>query len=140
MAVSALKTSILVSDSEPASAATSTSTTSPASFAHRSSRPRAPSTAARKSGRSGWFAIAAFAAAQPRIFAADVETPAHSCGALEGKAEETAKCAAIGVLGCVSANPLVCGVSAGLAVLCTYLVDKTCEADPDSCQPGWTEG
>lgn len=84
--------------------------------------------------------LAAFAAVHPRIFAADVEAPGQSCGALEGKAEETAKCGAIGVLGCSSGNALVCGVSAGLALLCSYLVDKTCEENPDSCQPGWTEG
>lgn len=93
-----------------------------------------------KDGNRAAKILAAFAAAQPRVFAADIEAPAQSCGALEGKSEEKVKCGAIGVLGCGSGNPLVCGVSAGLAILCSYLVDKTCEAEPDTCQPGWTEG
>lgn len=114
-------------------------------FTRRSGGDLKPTVAGRqflsaRDGRRTAKLLAAFAAAQPRIFAMDIETPTHSCGTLAGKAEETAKCGAIGVLGCVSGNPLVCGVSAGLAVLCSYLVDKTCEADPDSCQPGWTEG
>lgn len=83
--------------------------------------------------------LAAFAAAHPRIVAADVESW-PTCGATAGKSEESGKCAMIGVLGCLSSNALVCGVSASLAVLCAYLVEKTCDADPDSCQPGWTEG
>lgn len=91
-------------------------------------------------GRRAVKVLAAFAAAHPRIFAADVETPHDSCGATAGKAEETAKCGAIGVAGCASLNPFVCGVSAGLAVLCKYLVDKVCEETPESCEPGWTEG
>lgn len=84
--------------------------------------------------------LAAFAAAHPRVFAADIETPQQSCGASAGKPEEQAKCGAIGVLGCFSGNPVVCGVSAGLAVLCNYLVEKACEDTPESCEPGWTEG
>lgn len=87
--------------------------------------------------------LAAFAAGHPRIFMGDVEAPHHSCGALAGKAEELAKCDAIGVGGCILRNAVVCGTSLGLAILCRYLVNKVCEANADSCEdhpPGWTEG
>lgn len=84
--------------------------------------------------------LGAFAAAHPRIFADDVETPHYRCGATAGKAEEHAKCGAIAVGGCASLNPVVCVASGLLTVLCKYLVDKVCEENPDSCEPGWTEG
>lgn len=91
----------------------------------------------------GTKVLAAFAAAHPRIFVSYVETPHHSCGALAGKAEELAKCDAIGVGGCLLRNPVVCGASLGVAIACRYLVNKVCEENPDSCEdhpPGWTEG
>lgn len=87
--------------------------------------------------------LAAFAAAHPRILVSDVETPHHSCGALAGKAEELAKCDAIGVGGCILRHPVVCGASLGLAIACRYLVNKVCEENAESCEdhpPGWTEG
>ncbi len=84
--------------------------------------------------------LAAFAAAHPRILAADVETPHHSCGATAGVAEERVKCGAIALGGCLSGIPAVCVASGGLALLCNYAIDKVCEENPDSCQPGWTEG
>lgn len=85
--------------------------------------------------------LAAFAALQARVFAADVDAPQHSCGMTRGKAEEQGKCALIGVIGCLPpAGAVTCGISALLAVGCNYLVEKACEAEPDTCQPGWTEG
>lgn len=85
--------------------------------------------------------LAAFAAMQARVFAADVDAPQQACGATEGKADEQAKCALIGVVGCVPpAAAFTCGVSALIAVGCTWLVEKVCEAEPETCQPGWTEG
>lgn len=86
--------------------------------------------------------LTAFAAALPRIYAGDVEAPHDSCGALAGKAEQLAKCEAIG-LGCLSGSKFVCGVSLLLALGCKYLVNKVCDENPDSCEdhpPGWTEG
>ena len=84
--------------------------------------------------------LAAFAAAHPRVFAADVLAPEQSCGALRGKHEEKGKCAASAALGCVAKIPVVCLASLGVGYLCNYLIDKTCEENPDSCQPGWTTG
>lgn len=84
--------------------------------------------------------LAAFAAAHPRVFAADVLAPEQNCGALRGKQEEKGKCAAIAALGCVAKIPVVCLASLGVGYLCNYLIDKTCEENPDSCQPGWTTG
>lgn len=84
--------------------------------------------------------LAAFAAAHPRVFAADILAPEQGCGGLRGKHEEKGKCAAIAALGCVAKIPVVCLASLGVGYLCNYLIDKTCEENPDSCQPGWTTG
>ncbi|MDC0669201.1 hypothetical protein [Nannocystis radixulma] len=84
--------------------------------------------------------LAAFAAAHPRIFAADVQAPQQSCGTLRGKHEEKGKCAAIAALGCVPKIVAICLASLGAGYLCNYLVDRTCDENPDSCEPGWTTG
>ncbi|MDC0715831.1 hypothetical protein [Nannocystis bainbridge] len=85
--------------------------------------------------------LAAFAVLQVRVFEADVGAPADACGATRGKAEEQAKCAFIGVLGCIPpAAAFTCAVSAALAVGCGWLVEKACESEPETCEPGWTEG
>ncbi|MBZ5709526.1 hypothetical protein [Nannocystis pusilla] len=84
--------------------------------------------------------LAAFAAAQARIFAVDVQVPQHSCGDLRGKHEEKTKCGAISALGCLPKISVVCLGAIGAGILCNYLVDKTCEENPDSCEPGWTTG
>lgn len=84
--------------------------------------------------------LTAFAAAHPRIFAADVQAPQHSCGAWRGPHEEKGKCAGIAALGCLPKIAAICLASIGAGYLCNYLVDKTCDENPDSCQPGWTTG
>lgn len=83
--------------------------------------------------------MAAFAAAPPRIFANDVDAPGQACGPFRGKPEQLAKCGAIAALG-VGGGPVVAFFSGCAAVLCYYAVEKACEGNPDSCQPGWTEG
>lgn len=84
--------------------------------------------------------LAAFAAAHPRIFAADVQAPQQTCGSFRGKHEEKTKCASISALGCLPKIAVVCLGAVGAGILCNYLVDKTCDENPDSCQPGWTTG
>lgn len=84
--------------------------------------------------------LAAFAAAHARIFAADVDAPEHACGTLRGKAEEQLKCGGIALFGCASGNPVVCFIAGGASLLCVYAVEKACEQEPETCQPGWTEG
>jgi hypothetical protein len=85
--------------------------------------------------------LAAFAALHVRVFEADVGAPADACGATRGKAEQQAKCGFIGVIGCIPpAAPFTCGVSAAIAVGCAWLVEKVCETEPETCEPGWTEG
>jgi len=84
--------------------------------------------------------LSAFAAMHSRIFAADIASSGDECGATRGKPEEQAKCGAISLFGCASGNGLVCFISGGATLLCLYAIEKACEQDPDSCQPGWTEG
>lgn len=85
--------------------------------------------------------LAAFAALHVRVFEADVGTPADACGATRGKAEQQAKCGFIGVIGCIPpAAAFTCGVSAAIAVGGAWLVEKVCETEPETCEPGWTEG
>lgn len=86
--------------------------------------------------------LAAFAAAIPRGFAEGLTAPQNQCDELAGKAEQLAKCGLIGLLGNYT-PPFVRLASALAAGLCTYLVAKVCEENPDSCEdhpPGWTEG
>lgn len=85
----------------------------------------------------------AFVVAEPHLdpdLRLAAEAPQHRSGVTHGRSEEKLKCAGITVLGCAAGNPLVCFGSAVVSGLCAYLVDKTCEENPDSCQPGWTEG
>lgn len=84
--------------------------------------------------------LAAFAAAHARTFATDVDAPQHACGTMRGKAEQQLKCGGIALFGCASGNPVACFIAGGASVLCMYAIEKACEQEPDSCQPGWTEG
>ena len=87
--------------------------------------------------------LAAFAAMHSRTFAVDADTDT-ACGATRDKAKELLKCGAVGLAGCcclsLPTGGVSCVVAAGAALLCSYAVEKACDAEPDTCQPGWTEG
>lgn len=69
-----------------------------------------------------------------------LEAPQHACGSARGKAEEQAKCGGIALFGCATGNAVACFIAGGASLLCMYAVEKACEQEPDTCQPGWTEG